>query len=306
MRALWEEPSLTESGLTSIELMDHATLDWNGASKATYLIHQHFRYEYPGPIRDLSHRLMIVPRLRHGDQRRIVQRVDILPRAPAVLGQDEFGNEFTLVSIPHVEHCFEFEHWSIVERDAACGEHRAGSEQLNDPRLRTATRLTTADADLREAANALQRAHHDPLELASAINAFVHTSMRYAADVTDVSTTAAAAFALRRGVCQDYAHVMLAIARACGLAARYVSGHLLGEAGTHAWVEVLVPSPPAGALVIAFDPTHGTRTSLGHLVVAIGRDYRDVAPTSGVFSAPYSGKLRARKRVGVSAVEYAA
>jgi transglutaminase-like putative cysteine protease len=285
--------------------MDHAKLDWRLASKATYLIHQRFRYDYPGPIRDLRHRLMIVPRLRHGDQRRIVQRLDVLPATTAVFGPDEFGNELAVVSIPHVDLCLEFEHWSIVERDTTYGEHRVGAGDLHDPRFRAQTRLTVADGDLQEVAHALRSAHPDPLELADAINAFVHATMRYAPDVTDVSTTAAAAFALRRGVCQDYAHVMLAIARACGLAARYVSGHLLGEAGTHAWVEILVPS--AGeALVAAFDPTHGRRPSLGYLVVAIGRDYGDVAPTSGVFSAPYAGKLRAQKRVGVSAVEYAA
>jgi transglutaminase-like putative cysteine protease len=291
--------------LTSIELMDHAKLDWKLASKATYLIHQHFRYDYPGPIRDLRHRLMIVPRLRHGDQRRIVERVDILPRTTAVLGPDEFGNELAVVSLPQVDLCLEFEHWSIVERDASLGEHRVSASDLHDPRFRAETRLTGADRDLREAAHTLRSAHRDPLELANAINAFVHATMRYAPDVTDVWTTASAAFALRRGVCQDYAHVMLAIARTCGLAARYVSGHLLGEAGTHAWVEVLVPAA-GGALVVALDPTHGRHTSLGYLVVAIGRDYSDVAPTSGVYSAPYAGKMRARKRVGVSAVEYAA
>ncbi|HTV73940.1 MAG TPA: transglutaminase family protein [Candidatus Acidoferrales bacterium] len=285
--------------------MDHATLNWCGARKATYLIHQHFRYEYPGPIRDLDHRLMIVPRLRHGDQRRIVQRVDILPDARAVLGQDAFGNELALVALPHVEGTLEFEHWSVVERNTSHGEHRVTAGQLADPRYRNASKLTRPDAELREAAQTLRAAHADPLELANALNTFVHRTMSYKADVTDVSTTAAAAFALRRGVCQDYAHVMLAIARTCGLAARYVSGHLLGEAGTHAWVEVLIPSGDQ-ALVVAFDPTHGCRTTLGYLVVAVGRDYADVAPTSGVYSAPYVGRLRARKRVGVSAVEYAA
>ena len=79
--------------------------------------------------------------------------------------------------------------------------------------------------------------------------------MRYAHGVTGVKTTAAEAFALRQGVCQDYAHVMLALCRACGLPARYVSGHLLGEGGTHAWVEVLLPDPAGmGLRRLAFRP----------------------------------------------------
>jgi transglutaminase-like putative cysteine protease len=129
--------------------------------------------------------------------------------------------------------------------------------------------------------------------------------MVYSAGVTNVETTAAAAFEIRKGVCQDFAHVMLALLRECGLTARYVSGHLLGEGGTHAWVEVLLPDA-GGGLVVAFDPTHARRTTLGYIVVAVGRDYADVAPTSGAFTAPYNGALSTRKRVGVTDIMYAA
>ncbi|HEY0797771.1 MAG TPA: transglutaminase family protein [Candidatus Baltobacteraceae bacterium] len=288
-----------------MELIDHAALDWNGARKATYLIHQKFRYDYPGPIRDLRHRLMIVPRLQHGDQRRILQRLDVLPQTPALLNQDAFGNEVALISLARVEKTLEFEHWSLVERDTASGDHLLPLAALSDAHLLQTSRLTEADGDLVRVACDLQDAHRDPFELALAINAFVHGTMRYKADVTDVSTAAAQAYALRAGVCQDYAHVMLAIARAAGIAGRYVSGHMLGEAGTHAWVELLVRRGD-DALVVPLDPTHGRGTTLGYLVVAVGRDYADVAPTSGFFSAPYSGLLRAKKRVGVSSVEYAA
>ena len=65
--------------------------------------------------------------------------------------------------------------------------------------------------------------------------------MTYAYDVTTIRTTAAEAFAKRSGVCQDYAHVLLALTRGLGLPSRYVSGQLLGTGGSHAWVEVLVP-----------------------------------------------------------------
>ena len=80
-------------------------------------------------------------------------------------------------------------------------------------------------------------------------------------------------------MCQDYAHCMLALCRLCGLPARYVSGHLLGEGGTHAWVEVLraAPDGPEDALrPVAFDPTHDRRAGLKYLTVAVGRDYDDV------------------------------
>jgi transglutaminase-like putative cysteine protease len=125
--------------------------------------------------------------------------------------------------------------------------------------------------------------------------------MTYTPGVTSVETTAAEALALSQGVCQDYAHVMLALCRLCDLPARYVSGHLLGEGGTHAWVDVLLPE----AVVVAFDPTHGREVSLSYVTVAVGRDYRDVAPTSGSYTASFKGQLSSQRRVGLTAVQYA-
>ena len=80
------------------------------------------------------------------------------------------------------------------------------------------------------------------LALAQRISDWVYQTIRYVHGVTDIHTTAAEALALGRGVCQDYAHIMLVLCRLCGLPARYVSGHLLGEGGTHAWIEVLIPA----------------------------------------------------------------
>ncbi|HYN17041.1 MAG TPA: transglutaminase family protein [Actinomycetes bacterium] len=87
---------------------------------------------------------------------------------------------------------------------------------------------------------------------------------------------------------------------------RYVSGHRLGEGGTHAWVEVLVPdrSRPGLLAAVGLDPTNARRTGHGYLTVAVGRDYADVSPTSGTFEADHGGRLSSSKRVGITAVEY--
>jgi transglutaminase-like putative cysteine protease len=82
-----------------------------------------------------------------------------------------------------------------------------------------------------------------------------------------------------------------------------VSGHLLGEGGSHAWVEVLLLTEQ-GIQVQAFDPTNRHAPHLNYMTVAVGRDYRDVSPTSGSFTAPYSGHLTCRKRAGLTHVEY--
>jgi transglutaminase-like putative cysteine protease len=95
--------------------------------------------------------------------------------------------------------------------------------------------------------------------------------------------------------------VMLALCRRAGLPARYVSGHLVGEGGSHAWVEVVVrdsAGPDGGQTVaVAFDPTHERRAREGYLTVAVGRDYADVTPTSGSFEGTDPGVLSARKRL---------
>jgi transglutaminase-like putative cysteine protease len=137
------------------------------------------------------------------------------------------------------------------------------------------------------------------------ITAWVRGALVTARGATTIQTTAAEALALGKGVCQDYAHLMLAVCRICRLPARYVSGHLLGEGHTHAWVEVLVPdaSLPGSFRTLALDPSRNRAANLSYITVAIGRDYGDVAPTRGSYQGAYAGKLTATKRAEVMAVE---
>jgi transglutaminase-like putative cysteine protease len=143
-----------------------------------------------------------------------------------------------------------------------------------------------------------------PLDVAERICTAVHATLTYQHGVTNVGTTAAEAIAAGRGVCQDAAHIMVALCRLAQLPARYVSGHLLGQGGTHAWVEVIVPHDDA-AIAVPFDPCHGRRTDNRYLTVAVGRDYADVAPTSGSYVGPPGGRLTGTRRVGVIAVDTA-
>lgn len=117
----------------------------------------------------------------------------------------------------------------------------------------------------------------------------VHRDFEYAPDATSVSTRAPEALEQRQGVCQDFAHVMIAAMRNLGLAARYVSGYLLtrpppgrprlvGADATHAWVEVWCPAQGW----VGLDPTNAIAADLDHVTVAWGRDYADVAPLRGV------------------------
>jgi transglutaminase-like putative cysteine protease len=135
----------------------------------------------------------------------------------------------------------------------------------------------------------------------------VHEQFQYRAQSTDVATDALQALQLRRGVCQDFAHVMIAVCRSMGLAARYVSGYLstqttagmprlVGSDASHAWVSVWCPLQGW----VDFDPTNRLRPALDHVTLAWGRDYGDVAPLRGVIRG--GGTARPQVQVTVEPV----
>jgi transglutaminase-like putative cysteine protease len=135
----------------------------------------------------------------------------------------------------------------------------------------------------------------------------VHREFTYAPGSTNIRTSAVEAYAARRGVCQDFAHVMIACLRSRGLAARYVSGYLrtqppagadaswLGADASHAWVSVFCP--PFGW--IDLDPTNDLRVGTDHILIAWGRDFGDVSPLRGVIIG--GGRHSLTVRVSVQA-----
>ena len=285
-------------------MIDHASVDWSVTRRASYQLRQIFRYQYPQPIRDLRHRLIVIPPERFGDQRRVSHAISVaLDGAEVENRSDRFGNVIVDVFAPRVPEVIEFVAEVAVERQAA-QPNRLPDGWLADRYLLEPSRLTQADDRILRAADDLSAAEAWGLPLADRINDWVYQNMTYRHGVTGVRTTAAEALALGVGVCQDYSHLMLALCRACGLPSRYVSGHLLGQGGTHAWVEVLLPTRDGtgDAIAHAFDPTHASRGGLGYVTVAVGADYLDVAPTSGTFSG-VRGTLTASKRVSLTAVE---
>lgn len=104
----------------------------------------------------------------------------------------------------------------------------------------------------------------------------VHGLLGYERFVTDSGTSALGALRLGRGVCQDFAHVMLAACRAVGYMARYVCGMVVGEGETHAWVEVY-----EGDCWVGYDPTYDCRVRGGYVKIAHGRDAQDCAVNRG-------------------------
>lgn len=128
----------------------------------------------------------------------------------------------------------------------------------------------------------------DPMRLVRELNSKLFEAFAYVPESTHVDSTIDEAILNRRGVCQDFTHIMIAILRSLGIPARYVSGYLYQsreiedrsvDGASHAWLEAWFPKIGW----VGFDPTNNRLASERHISIAVGRDYRDVPPTKGVY-----------------------
>jgi transglutaminase-like putative cysteine protease len=267
-------------------------------------VRQHYRYTYTGAVWDLHQRLLMVPRDSYRGQRLLHHELVVRGTEGdhrLTWERDEFGNRVARVTANRVPQAIDFEATFRLERTAEPGA-ADGLPWRNDAErlayLRP-TALTAPDKRLIEAALEIAHEAADAGERAERAHRWAATAITYQFGITGYSTPAAMALHLGRGVCQDYAHILLAVLRLLNVPARYVSGHLIGEGAPHAWVEAFVERRDGGVEVIGFDPTHSSRTGLNYLTVAVGRDYADVSPTSGTYSGPAIGRLAATKRAEV-------
>jgi len=145
----------------------------------------------------------------------------------------------------------------------------------------------------------------DPLSLLRELNQKLYDWFEYVPKSTKVDSPIDEAIKSRQGVCQDFAHIMIALVRSLRIPCRYVSGYLYRRAqdhdrsvvdATHAWVEAFLP--PLGW--VGFDPTNCLLTGDRHIRTAIGRDYADVPPTRGIFRGHTASDLSVAVRVTAS------
>lgn len=284
-------------------MIEHQNVDWARVERATFQVRVHYRYTYSEPVTNVHQRLIVVPPDRHENQRILDYKLDVrgaLGVPDVQWGNDDFGNRLCRVSVQRVEKSIDFEANYLLER------WRSPSSSI-EPRSRLAipepnfvrhTALTAPDDRLREIARAIARESASSEERIMRAHEWTSSALTYQFGVTNIQTPAAMALHFGKGVCQDFAHILITVLRILGIGARYVSGHLPGDGAPHAWVEALLDeSPePGGQRVIALDPTHRRVADLHHLTVAVGRDFADVSPTSGIFSGTASGRLSSSKQ----------
>lgn len=270
--------------------------------KALLTARLQFTYTYEAPVTKVRTIMRVAPRQHYGPQRRLDIRWHMDPPADYRHYTDAFGNLVWQMDHARVEK--EISCTVDMRVEAESGYLNDGTLALQgaDPQNTDCTvdvsefiRLThlvdRSDALVR-LAERLRGGGGGPAKLAEAILHYVHAALRYERGRTHIGTTASEAMALGSGVCQDYTHVMLATCRLAGLSARYVSGLLPGEGQMHAWVEVLVPgTAQKSPMWVGYDPTHQRRCDERYITVAVGRDYQDIAPTSGYYDGESANQL---------------
>ena len=240
-------------------------------------------YHYQSPAKSIIQLLRLTPRSHEG-QHVVRWRVEIDADAKLNKGEDALGNlTHTIYVAGPVSHLAvsvegEIETWETHGVVSGAVERFAPEVFLRD------TPLTEADPALKAfARDVAGGVGDDVLSAMHELTAAIHEEMAFDTAPTDSATSAAQAFALKRGVCQDLSHIFIAAARALGVPARYVSGHLAREDGVveqeaaHAWAEAYTP----GLGWVGFDPTHSVSPTPAYIRLAVGLDYLGAAPVRG-------------------------
>ena len=235
-------------------------------------------YSYTEPAANVVQALRLTP--RDSDSQYIRQwRVDLDANGSVRDAIDAFGNKLIMFYAEAPLTSLTVTVTGEAEVSETHGVHR-GPETLPPAIYLRPTALTEACDAIVDMARAAER--DAPLATLHALMSAAHDHMSFDTAETDVATPAAEAFARTRGVCQDFAHIFVAAARAVGIPARYVSGHLArdhdpAQEAAHAWAEAYVPDLGW----VAFDPANGICATDAYLRVAIGLDYLDAAPVRG-------------------------
>ncbi|MGA7841598.1 MAG: transglutaminase family protein [Candidatus Acidiferrales bacterium] len=263
-----------------------------------------FRYE--PAVRESVMEVRMQPRTDFR-QRCLSFTLDVQPRATMMVYRDFYGNAVHHFDIPQKHALIEVTAQAIVDVLPAqdFGHEDAGDWSDLDARVAQTdywemllpSQYAAPSDQLEKLAGELELQRRGrPLALLQELNARLFELFDYVPNTTNVDSPIDDALAARRGVCQDFAHIMITLVRQLQIPCRYVSGYLYHEdkahdrsaaGATHAWVEAYL-----GDLGwVAFDPTNNLQGCERHIRVAVGRDYADVPPTRGVYKGDASSEL---------------
>jgi transglutaminase-like putative cysteine protease len=256
------------------------------------------RFDYNGPARSSYNELRMTPRTERR-QTALEARVVTMPTAPQFNYVDYWGTQVVAFNIDRGHDALSIVGTALIDTHGADARSDSSWREIDDASHTMADHLshklyTAPDGELSELA--LSMRSDRPLQTAERIMDKVHHSLSYARDVTTVHTSAKEAFADGAGVCQDFAHLALAMTKSVGLPSRYVSGYLhpeldavIGEEVTgesHAWIEIWT-----GAWW-GYDPTNDCEVGQRHVAIGRGRDYSDVPPVKGIYAGSAENSMQ--------------
>jgi transglutaminase-like putative cysteine protease len=257
-------------------------------------------FTYPGTAYASYNEARMTPMtLPH--QLTLFSQVEVTPAAATYRYHDYWGTQVTVFDLQRAHQQLRVTASSLVEVGEAWDVEDAGWDVLHGQstvdeyaEFLVPTPRTTVDESLHEFA-AEVAAGATPREAARRVADWVGETVAYVPGSTGVQTGAQEAWDLRKGVCQDIAHLTVALVRSLGIPCRYVSGYLhpkkdpalneTVEGQSHAWVEWWCGGWEG------HDPTNGVPTGKRHVLVARGRDYTDVTPLKGIYNGPPSSHL---------------
>ncbi len=240
-------------------------------------------YAYETPPTGVTQLLRKTPR-DHDGQHVVAWRIDISEDCLLHQHEDAFGNITHSFTVDGPLSKLTVEVDGEVDTQDTNGVIAGAVERFPPQLYLRETPLTQTDSAIVEFAQATRADDDgDSLSLLHALMTALNREITFDTDPTHAATTAAQAFTLRRGVCQDITHIFIAAARALGIPARYVGGHfhradgVTSQEAGHAWAEAHVENLGW----VSFDPTNGISTTESHVRVAVGLDYLGAAPVRG-------------------------
>jgi len=280
-----------------------------------YSIRHFTKFRYSAPVSESIMELRMHPR-SEGPQRCLSFELKVTPKTRLQSYRDYLGNVIhhfdvpsahrqltviadAMVDVADFPQQLDNGGWEQLQDELAAGDFW---EMLAPSQFAQWTPMIEAFAQELDLPQDQQVFRHDPAGLVLNLNSAINRKIAYTPKSTRVDSPVDDALSSRKGVCQDYAHIMIALVRRMGIPCRYVSGYLFHRAGsktrstegaTHAWVEAYLP----GLGWVGFDPTNNVLAGDTHVRTAVGRDYADVPPTRGVFKGDASSELTVAVRV---------
>lgn len=263
-------------------------------------IHHETKLNYSAPVSETVLEIRMAPPSNE-DQTALSYRLRLVPQAPLTSYRDGFGNRVDLFNVASAYRELVIQATSFVRTHRRSAQDRLermgwpveGSVAIEAMEFLQPSPLVDRSETLDEVVANLTRRSGSLADVVRGVSEAVNVRLKYEKRVTTARTPVSEALALGRGVCQDFAHLFLGIARGLGLPARYVSGYVNhpGEIATHAWCQVWAGS---GVGWVDVDPTLDKFPDDDYVVIAVGRDYSDIPPNRGVWSG------RAEESIGVS------